>query len=83
MTRSDLCLDTEKVDSDVDVTKPGPPAFHHRCKEKFCQDHGVKWVATSEERTESEHRLKAILANLLLGVLALMGAGMVLSKRTH
>ena len=43
----------------------------------------MKWVDTYEDRIESEHGLKAILVNLLLGVLALFGAGMVLSKRNH
>ncbi len=66
------------------VTKALQEAMYIRdCKAKFYQDHGIKAVQRSEDRTDGKHRRRALGANLLLAMLGLMGTWVALLGRSR
>ena len=56
--------------------------FLRECRTGMYQDHGVRNAGTHAERTAPTNRQYAIFANLLLAALALVGAGVALTKRS-
>jgi hypothetical protein len=56
--------------------------FLKDCQARMYQDHGVRNAGTSTERTADNLRSRGIAANLALSLVALLGAGIALIRRS-
>lgn len=56
--------------------------FLKDCQAKMYQDHGVRQAASSAERTSTDLRIRGITANFALSLVALLGAGFALVRRS-
>ncbi len=88
VTVRDLC------DTKIKIVRglPGPETvnrglqeamFLRDCKAGFYQDHGIKEVQRSDDRTDNKHRRTALGVNALLALLGLLGTWVTLMGRSR
>ena len=87
VTSSDLCSDDdgrELPTSLSDLAKLAEvKAFADRCQTGYYRDHGVEQVSNRDDRRAAKWSTKALVANLLLAGLALLGTGLILDRRSR
>lgn len=57
--------------------------FMERCKRTFYLDHGVPEAERRRERTSLTHLTSSVLVNVMLALVALVGAGLFLRRKSH
>ena len=78
----DLCdkRDVRKRDY-VDGMKRSPPRFMRSCQRDFYQKRGIHPSDHADDREDRDHVKIALLANMVLSLFALIGAGVAIRKR--
>ncbi|MBN2193841.1 MAG: ATP-binding cassette domain-containing protein [Polyangiaceae bacterium] len=57
--------------------------FVERCEQRFYEDHGIPDASTAADRTGPSHLLASVAVNSFLACLALLGAGLLLRRRSQ
>jgi hypothetical protein len=57
--------------------------FMERCEKKFYLDHGLPEADRSADRTDFGHLLSSVSVNAILALVALLGAGLFLRRKSH